>query len=190
MSKSEQIHILYIEDDVGAARLLQKRLERAGYGVDVAHDGEQGLAMYAADSYDVVIVDQDMPVRDGLEVIRLLASQGSLPPVIMVTGSGSEKIAVEAIKLGAGDYVVKDVDGGYLDLLPTVIERVLRQRRLVEERQRAEESLRRRAAELETLAQVSSALRTARSVEEMLPIVVQQATQIIDATFGCIFLAG
>jgi PAS domain S-box-containing protein len=131
-----------VEDDVAAARLLQKRLERAGYVVDIAHDGKEGLAMYAAGSYDVVIVDQNMPVRDGLEVIRLMASQGPLPPMIMVTGAGDEKTAVEAMKLGVGDYIVKDVDGGYLELLPTAIERVLHQERLVEEKQQAEAALR------------------------------------------------
>ena len=142
MSKSEPISVLYMEDDPGLARLFKKRLERAGFVVDIAHDGEEGLAMYAAGTYDVVAVDQNMPVHDGLEVIRFLASRGPLPPTIMVTGTGNEQIAVEAMKLGAGDYVVKDVDGGYLDLLPTVIEQVLQQQRLVEERRQALEALR------------------------------------------------
>src|SRR5262249_6655585 len=60
---------------------------------------------------------------------------------IMVTGHGDEAIAVEAMKLGAGDYVVKDVDGRYLTLLPTVVARVLYQQRLVEEKRQAEEAL-------------------------------------------------
>ena len=119
------------------ARLFKKRLEQAGYVVDLASDGEQGLAMYAAGSYDVVAVDQVMPVCSGLEVIRTMVAQGPLPPTIMVTGTGSKEIAVEAMKLGASDCIVKDVDCGYLDLLPTVIERVLRQNRLAEEQQQA-----------------------------------------------------
>jgi diguanylate cyclase (GGDEF)-like protein/PAS domain S-box-containing protein len=137
MSESKPIRILYMEDEPGLARLFQKRLERAGYVVDIARNGEEGLAMYEAGSYNIVAVDQAMPVHTGLDVIRLMASQGPLPPMIMVTGTGSEQIAVEAMKLGAGDYLVKDVDGGYLELLPTVIERVLQQQRLVEERQLA-----------------------------------------------------
>ena len=149
MPNTKPIRILYMEDDPGLARLFQKKLERAGYPVDIARDGEEGLAMYHTGSYDVVAMDQAMPVHNGLEVIRILASQGPLPPTIMVTGAGSEKIAVEAMKLGASDYIVKDVDGGYLDLLPAVIERVLQQQRLIEEKQRAEESLRQYTAELE-----------------------------------------
>jgi two-component system sensor histidine kinase/response regulator len=149
MAKTKPIRILYMEDDPGLARLFQRRLRRAGYIVDVARDGEEGLAMYTERFYDVVATDQAMPIHSGLEVIRILAAQGPLPPTIMVTGTGSEQIAVEAMKLGASDYVVKDVDGGYLDLLPAVIDRVLQQQRLMEEKQQAEEALRRYAAELE-----------------------------------------
>jgi two-component system sensor histidine kinase/response regulator len=149
MAKTRPIRILYMEDDPGLARLFQRRLRRAGYIVDVARDGEEGLAMYTERFYDVVATDQAMPVHSGLEVIRILASQGPLPPTIMVTGTGSEQIAVEAMKLGASDYIVKDVDGGYLDLLPAVIDRVLQQQRLLEEKRQAEEALRKYAAELE-----------------------------------------
>ena len=93
MPKSEPIRILYMEDDAGLARLFQKRLERAGYVVDLAGDGEEGLAMYDAGTYDVVAVDQQMPVHDGLSVIRFLASRTPPPPTIMITGTGSERIA-------------------------------------------------------------------------------------------------
>ncbi|HDQ73815.1 MAG TPA: PAS domain S-box protein [Chloroflexi bacterium] len=188
MDESNDIKILYMEDDPGLARLVQKRLERVGYEVDLAPDGETGLEMYKTGSYDVVAVDHSMPVYSGLEVIRMLAARDILPPMIMITGSGSEEVAVEAIQLGAGDYVVKDIEGGYLNLLPTVIERVLLQRRLVEARQQAEEALRHRVAELEALAQVSAALRNAQHVDEMLHIVLAQAVQVVGAAFGCIFI--
>ncbi len=149
MPKPGPTRVLYMEDDAGMARLLQKRLEQRGYSVDIARDGEEGLAMYDAGHYDVLAMDQNMPVRDGLGVLRALAARGPLPPIIMVTGTGNEEIAVQAMKLGAGDYIVKDVDGGYLELLPSVIEQVLSQHRLAEEKQRADEALRQYAAELE-----------------------------------------
>jgi diguanylate cyclase (GGDEF)-like protein/PAS domain S-box-containing protein len=142
MDRSEPIRILYIEDDPGLARLVQKRLGRSGYAVDIAADGEQGIAKYEVDSYDVVFVDQTLPIYDGLQVIRILASRGPLPPMIMITGTGDEKIAVEAMKLGTSDYIVKDVEGGYLDLLPSVIEKVLQQRRAIEEKNQAGKELR------------------------------------------------
>lgn len=142
MDSSGPIRILYMEDDPGLARLIQKRLQPLGYVVDTAPDGEKGLAMVASTAYDVLILDQVMPVHDGLDVIRILLARNALPPTIMVTGTGSEKVAVEAMKLGAGDYLVKDVDGGYIELLPSVIENVLRQQRAAKEKQRMEAALR------------------------------------------------
>lgn len=140
--RESELAVLCMEDDPGLARLLQKSLEQAGCVVDLAKDGEEGLAMFAAASYDVLLVDQNMPVHDGLDVIRTLAVQGSEVPVVMVTGTGSEAVAVEAMKLGARDYVVKDVHGGFLKLLPSVIEKVLEQQRATEEKKRAEAALR------------------------------------------------
>ncbi|MFP4435974.1 MAG: PAS domain S-box protein [Chloroflexaceae bacterium] len=143
MSESADKRILYMEDDPAAARLVQKRLGRAGYVVETACDGEAGLAMYAAGAYVLVAVDQNMPGLSGLDVIRILAERGGMPPVIVITGTGSEQIAVAAMKLGASDYIVKDVAGGYLELLPLIIERALQQHRLVHEKQQAEAELRR-----------------------------------------------
>jgi PAS domain S-box-containing protein len=143
MAHSNRIRILYIEDDPGIARLMQKRLGKAGYTVDIAADGAEGIAKYKSDSYDILFLDQSLPTYDGLEVLRILGSRGPLPPTIMITGTGDERVAVEAMKLGAGDYIVKDVGTKYLELLPSVIAKVLQQRRAVEEKMRAEEALRR-----------------------------------------------
>ena len=155
MDQPESIRILYIEDDPGLARLMQKRLGRAGYAVDIAADGKEGVARYHADPYDVVLVDQSLPIHDGLEVIRILGSNGSLPPTIMITGTGDERVAVEAMKLGADDYIVKDVEGGYLNLLPSVIKKALQQRRSFKEKQRAEEALRKEQEKFQTLVEES-----------------------------------
>lgn len=130
--EKREVIILLVEDDMGLARLCIKRLVRAGYIVDHASDGEKGLARYETGNYDVIVLDHNMPVYDGLEVIRRMAVLGSLPPIVMITGAGNEQVAVEAMKLGARDYIVKDVEGGYLDLLPTVIERALRQQSIEE----------------------------------------------------------
>ncbi len=153
VDKTESIRILYMEDDPGLARLVQRRLQKRGYVVDIAPDGEQGLAMYRAASYDLLLIDQVMPVYEGLEVIRRLASPGALPPTIMVTGGGSERVAVEAMQLGASDYIVKDASGGFFELLPSVIERALRQQRLLEEGEQARQRLLLQATALESAAE-------------------------------------
>jgi diguanylate cyclase (GGDEF)-like protein/PAS domain S-box-containing protein len=134
MSETPSTRILYMEDDAGLARLLKKRLERSSYLVDLAGNGEEGLSLLAGGNYSAVLIDYEMPVLGGIEVMRRLAEQQQAPPVIMLTGNGNEKVAVEAMKLGAADYLVKDVEMGYLELLPMVIEQVLQRERLLGER--------------------------------------------------------
>ncbi len=155
MTDASPIRILYMEDDPGLARLVQKRLQRAGYETDIAEDGEQGVTRYHAGTFDVLIVDQNMPVHSGLKVLEILSADGDLPPTIMLTGTGSEETAVEAMKLGASDYVVKDAAAGFLDLLPPAIERILNEQRLVEERQRAEDALRESEARFRAVAETA-----------------------------------
>jgi signal transduction histidine kinase/ActR/RegA family two-component response regulator len=134
MSTTSKHSILYIEDDRALARLVQKHLEHMGYIVDLAGDFNQGLKHFQASNYDVLIVDQTLPGGDGLELVRKIAMLGSLPPAIMLTGTGNEATAVEAMKLGMSDYLVKDLEGGFLNLLPIVIENALHQRQLQDER--------------------------------------------------------
>ncbi len=78
-----------------------------------------------------------MPGYSGLDVIRTLASKDSLPASIMITGAGDETVAVEALRLGASDYIVKDTEGRYFELMPTVIEQALEKQRLIREKERA-----------------------------------------------------
>jgi PAS domain S-box-containing protein len=147
--------ILHMEDDAGLARLVRKRLPRERYHVDLATDGEQGMAMHAASSYDLLLLDHYMPVYNGLDVLRALSVKGPLPPTIVITGRGDEKLAVEAMKLGASDYVVKDREGDFLDLLPTLIEKALAHHRLQQENLRSQAALRERE---ELLRLISDAL--------------------------------
>ena len=133
------IRILYMEDDPGLARLLQKTLQRRGFVVDVAANGEEGLTMVKRSPYDLLLVDYHMPFQDGIDVIRTLSAQGALLPTIMITGVGNETIAVEALKIGASDYLVKDVNMKYLDLLPSLIDQAILKQQLIRERQQMAE---------------------------------------------------
>ena len=141
MASKPAVRILYMEDDPGLARLFQRRMEREGYQVDLAPDGQAGLSRFEAGAYDIVAMDQKMPNIDGLEALQIFASREDPPPMIMITGTGSEEIAVQAMKLGAADYLIKDPEGRYLDLLPSVIERTLLQHRLLQAKVDAEKAL-------------------------------------------------
>lgn len=160
MPKSNPICILYMEDDNGLARLMQRRMQREGFEVDLAADGQQGLAKLEERAYDLLLVDYKMPILNGLEVIRRLSLAGKLPLTVMVTGAGDEATAVEAMRLGAADYIVKDLDGGYLELMPVVAEKLLRHRQLVHAKEKAERDLREAYENLEKLvAERTSKLR-------------------------------
>ena len=149
--------LLYMEDDAAQARLVQKCLERTGYTVDVAGDGRAGLAQCAAHDYEALIVDQTMPGLSGLEVIRAISAAGPLPPTIMVTGTGNEQIAIEAMKLGVSDYLVKDLEGGFVNVLPLVVARTIEQRRMVIEKQRMERELA-QAQKLKAIGQLAAGM--------------------------------
>jgi PAS domain S-box-containing protein len=142
MTNGQFTRILIMEDDPGLINLVQKRLARHGYAVDCAANGEEGLSMTKTGQYELVIVDYNMPFLGGLDVIRTLATEGNPVPVIMVTGEGNETVAVEAIKLGAADYVVKDVELRFLELLPSVIHQVLYRQQLLKERKQMEDRVR------------------------------------------------
>jgi two-component system cell cycle sensor histidine kinase/response regulator CckA len=141
VTNANLIRILYMEDDLGLARLLQKMLQRRGFDVDIAADGEEGLVMLDAKQYDIVLVDYNMPFLGGLDVISALSAKNALLPTIMVTGQGNEMVAVEALKLGAVDYVVKDVNMKYLDLIPSVIDQVMLRQQMLRERQQMLETV-------------------------------------------------
>ena len=151
MKASKPIRILYIEDDKGLAKLLQRKMRREGFEVNLAYDGRKGLAAFEKHPCDVLFVDHRLPGYSGLEIIRRLAASGNLPPTVMVTGAGDEKVAVEAIKLGAADYIVKDVEGGYLELMPVVVEKILNRKRLIDAKEKAEKDMRQAYDNLEKL---------------------------------------
>jgi FixJ family two-component response regulator len=188
MKTSQPIRILYIEDDQGLAKLLQRKMRREGFAVDLAYDGKKGLSTFEKHPYDVLFVDHRLPGYSGLEIIRRLTSSGKLPPTVMVTGAGDEKIAVEAIKLGAADYIVKDVEGGYLELMPAVVEKILNRKRLVDAKEKAERELRQSYDNLEKLVyarteellQTNNALRKEISERRRTEVLLREARENLE----------
>ena len=117
--------ILYIDDDPGLCRLVQKDLERRGYVVEIATDGASGLARIAQGGIDVVALDHYMPNQDGLETLASIRNLAEPPPVIYVTAMQEGRVAVAALKAGAADYIAKDVQGEFLPLLQRAIDAAL-----------------------------------------------------------------
>ena len=117
--------ILYIDDDPGLCRLVQKALERQSYVVEIATDGASGVARIAQGGIDVVALDHYMPNQDGLETLARIRDLAEPPPVIYVTAMQEGRVAVAALKAGAADYVAKDVQGEFVVLLRRAIDAIL-----------------------------------------------------------------
>ena len=124
--------ILLIEDDAETRRLLARVLQEAPeqYEVITQASGRHGLDELEREDVDCVLVDYRLLDMDGLTCLRHIRASHPALPVVMVTGAGSEEIAVEAMKLGATDYVVKH--GHYLRLVPGIVREALGRRTLTD----------------------------------------------------------
>src|SRR4051812_893420 len=134
--------LLYIDDDKALARLVERGLTRLRFKVVHAEGGVDGLARLRQGDIDVVALDQYMPGLDGLETLARIMELPDAPPVVFVTASQDSAIAVTALKAGAADYLVKDVQGAFIPLLQVAAEGALRQARLQKARDEAEAEVR------------------------------------------------
>jgi DNA-binding response OmpR family regulator len=104
------MRVLVAEDHERLARAVAKGLRRYGMVVDVALDGDDALARLAANRYDVVVLDRDLPGTHGDDICRALVAEGSESRVLMLTAASSIKARVEGLGLGADDYLPKPFD--------------------------------------------------------------------------------
>jgi two-component system, NtrC family, response regulator AtoC len=127
---TERKRILIIDDEAGLRDLMGRFFSGAGYETESASDGPSGLRAAAQGEFDLVILDMSLPKMNGLEVLTGIKETRQDIPVIMVTAYGSAQTAIEALKLGAYDYIIKPFE---LDELQVVAERALEQHRLIDE---------------------------------------------------------
>jgi two-component sensor histidine kinase len=171
--------ILYIDDDDGLRRLVEKSLGRRGHLVATATSGAEGVAMAAAGTYDIIAVDHYMPGQDGLATLEALRQLTDCPPVIYVTGSEESRVAVAAMKAGAADYVVKSSGGDFVELLETAFSHALASVRLHHAKIAAEEALRVSNTRLEALLREVNH-RVANSLQMVSAFVHMQARTLPD----------
>lgn len=180
--------ILYMEDDSMAAMLFRRRLEHEGYAVDIAADGEIGLSMCAEQEYDLIALDYNMPKLDGISVLRELGQREDVPPVVMITAQNDTATAVEAMRLGAYDYLVKGSNAAYLLLLPGVIERALEKRRMEMEQQETIEALHTQNRNLALLNRVAQSFTSTLDVDEISQTLVKSISEFTDTQGSSVWL--
>ncbi|MDE3166135.1 MAG: sigma-54-dependent Fis family transcriptional regulator, partial [Acidobacteriota bacterium] len=131
--------ILVVEDEDKLRRVIELQLASAGFDVDKAATAEDGLKV--VDRADMVLSDLRLPNMDGLEFLNLIRRQNSVVPVVMMTAFGSVETAVEAMKAGATDFLLKPFS---LEHLMQVVHKALEMRALRDENRQLKAELGRR----------------------------------------------
>ena len=151
-------HLLLIDDNPDQVTITTRTLARTGepYEIQSASTAKEGLEKIMGNAVDLILCDYRLPDMTGIDVLRQLKQRGNERPFIIVTASGNERLAVEAIQLGAYDYVVKDAS--YEQLLPAVIHRAVARHQERREHQQLEadrkgalEALKKEKKELERM---------------------------------------
>ena len=101
------MHLLLIEDDVKIAHFVSSGLKEAGFSVDYADNGEEGMQLALAGSYDVAVIDLMLPITDGLTIIEQMRTHQVNTPVLILSARRSVDDRVNGLKIGGDDYLVK-----------------------------------------------------------------------------------
>ena len=184
---SDRISILLVEDDPDQAFLVSRALRRqdAPFEVTVVGDGAACLEALAAREYSVVLLDYSLPRETGLQVLAEIRKRDVSAPIVMVTAQGDERIAVEAMKSGAADYLAKTP--AYLTTLPTVIRKVLKQHELAQDNVRLYAEVGRRLRESEGLRAVAHAVGASLDAAEIARQTIAEVTRLFGAEAALFF---
>jgi len=120
-------YVLLVDDDVTFRQVMSKELARLGYQIEAVESGEQAVRRIAASEPDVILLDMRLPGMSGLDVLKSIRASAPATEVVMLTGHGSIDTAIESIRVGAFDYVVKPCP---LDELNIRIQRAVEHRSL------------------------------------------------------------
>ena len=122
--------ILVVDDDSSVRRVIQMQLSEAGYGVELAATGGEALRVLGETQPKLVITDLRMPDLDGIELLRRIAEDEIQTTVIIITAFGSIETAVQAMRLGAYDYITKPID---YEALLLAVHRAMERQNLIDE---------------------------------------------------------
>ena len=173
---SVQSNILIVDDELFFRKLYRDLLLEEGYRVDVCDNGEDAIALLHQRSVDIVLTDMVMPGRNGLEVLRVARALPNPPDVILVTGHASLESAIDALKNGARDYLVKPFNP---DELKHLVRNCLDQRRLLTEN----DHLKRQIHLFQTGQSLSSLIDLDRLIPQAFEVLLRETRASIGCTF-------
>lgn len=166
MDEQRDARLLIAEDEANLRLVLQKELQRLGYRVHAAPDGEAALRKLEESNVDVMLCDINMPRMDGIELLRRVYERPNPPEVIMLTGQGTIETAVEAMKLGAYDYLTKPYSINELDVR---VRQAAEKRRLRVDNQRLRAQIERQSGLPEIVSRSQAMNEAIRLVERVAP---------------------
>ena len=174
---TDAARILVVDDEKVIREILTEFLTMEGYQVGAAEDGQKALDELALRSYDLIISDLKMPRMSGLQLLERLAADGTNVLTVIMTGFGTVETAIEAMKRGAYDYILKPFK---VEEVIHVVQRALYQRRLQAENLRLREAL--------TIYTVSEALATSIDLDHILDVILKAALRETSADAATLFL--
>ncbi len=167
---SSRLRILLIEDDEHDSLAFHRAFEKGSVAYEITDCilAEDALLQVLADAslFDVVVIDHQLPGMSGLDLCKEFLRKKTPLPLVLLTGRGSQELAIEALKAGVDDYIVKEHGQGYLELLPVVLPEIVRKHGDRVARERAERALRKAYDELEQRVQERTA-EVARTTEQL-----------------------
>ena len=185
---SRTIRILYIEHNEQAAADFTKTLKPYKYAINIAKTGADGLQLYQTRVYDLIVLTHDLPDQNCLHLITKL--QESLPPpaILILTAIEGVHLAVEALRLGANDYLNKDDAGDYLTLLPLLVRNILRRQQLEKERLDMLSILQSRNNALKSLNIIANELTAILEPNQVIERLMRSAIDLLNAEGGSLWL--
>lgn len=123
--QTAQPQVLVVDDDRGLLRLIEKALRRDGFSTRTASSGQEAITWLTGNRAELILLDLKLQDIEGKELIQHLSTIGRLGPFVVITGQGDERVAVEMMKRGALDYLVKDAN--FLEFVPRVARHALQQ---------------------------------------------------------------
>lgn len=171
-------HVLVVDDDSSTRRTLKLIFEKNGYRVATAESGREALENARGRRFNLALLDVRLPDVEGIDLIASLKEMHPQMAVIIITGHASIRTAVQALNAGAVSYVTKPLD---LDELLAIAREALEKQQLTEEKQQAEEALKRRADNLRAINELAINLTTAQPSTNPFKLIADELRSITGA---------